>query len=174
MSAGTRHPAQRDEHASGRPTTRCTSCRCGCCRTPGGIEPGYEQLDINAELAQGGLVPVASGMPRHAGDSAIRIAQRDAALFAARLAAGESVALPAAPYVHLYVARGSVELEGAGTLATGDAVRLTASDGPRVTAAGGPAEVLVVGDARHPRLKAPSTPHVIMRKRALPPGRVCA
>src|SRR4249919_3698623 len=28
----------------------------------GGIEPGYEQLDIGAELARGGLVPVASGM----------------------------------------------------------------------------------------------------------------
>ena len=109
----------------------------------GGIEPGYEQLDIGAELARGGLVPVASGMAKHADDSAIRIAQRHAALFAARLGTGESVALPDAPYVHLYVARGSVDLEGAGTLATGDAVRLTAAEGPRVTASGGPAEVLV-------------------------------
>ena len=109
----------------------------------GGIEPGYEQLDIGAELARGGLVPVASGMPKHADASAIRIAQKHAALFAARLAPGESVALPAAPYVHVYVARGSVTLEGAGVLATGDAVRLTAADGPRVTATEESAEILV-------------------------------
>ena len=30
-----------------------------------GIEPGYEQLEIDAELLNGALVPVASGMPRH-------------------------------------------------------------------------------------------------------------
>ncbi len=107
-----------------------------------GIEPGYEQLDIGSELSRGGLVPVASGLTKHANDSAIRIAQRDAALFAARLGTGESVSLPAAPYVHLYVARGSVHLEGAGTLASGDAIRLTAVDGPRVTAVK-PAELLV-------------------------------
>ena len=106
-----------------------------------GIDPGYEQLDIGSALERGGLVPVASGMARH--EAAIRIRQRDAALYAARLGDGESAALPAAPYVHLYVARGSVELESAGLLATGDAARIAGSDGPRVTAAGGPAEVLV-------------------------------
>ncbi len=108
-----------------------------------GIEPGYEQLDIGAELAAGGLVTVASGMARHADESAIRIAQRDAALFAARLAPGEVVTLPAAPYVHLYVARGTVVLEGAGGLNAGDAVRIAASEGPRVTAGVDPAEILV-------------------------------
>ena len=108
----------------------------------GGIEPGYEQVDIGAELARGGLVTVASGRPQHAGSSAIRIAQRDAALFAARLTTGESVELPAAPFVHVYVARGSVDLEGAGTLDVGDAVRITASDGPRISATDS-AEILV-------------------------------
>ncbi len=43
-----------------------------------GIDPGYEQRDITAELDRGGLVPVASGMARH--EAAIRIRQRDAAL----------------------------------------------------------------------------------------------
>jgi redox-sensitive bicupin YhaK (pirin superfamily) len=105
------------------------------------IEPGYEQLDITPELERGGLVPVASGRAEH--ESAIRIKQRDAALFAARLAPGESVTIPAAPWVHLYVARGAVELEGAGRLDTGDAVRLTAADGQRVTALDVPSEVLV-------------------------------
>ena len=78
------------------------------------IEPGYEQLDITDELTRGGLVTVASGMERHRGETAIRIRQKDAALFAARLADGETVALPTAPFVHLYVARGAVDLEGAG------------------------------------------------------------
>jgi redox-sensitive bicupin YhaK (pirin superfamily) len=107
-----------------------------------GIRPGYQQLDITSELTAGGLVPVASGMPQHVDSSAIRISQRHAALFAARLGDGESVALPTAPFVHLYVARGSVSLEGAGSLATGDAARVTVADGQRVTAVGD-AEVLL-------------------------------
>jgi quercetin 2,3-dioxygenase len=105
-----------------------------------GVDPGYEQLEIDDELLRGGLVPVASGMPRH--DSAIRIRNRDAALHAARLDTGSTIALPEAPYVHLFVARGRVQLEGAGPLATGDAVRLTATGGQRVTATE-PAEILV-------------------------------
>lgn len=108
-----------------------------------GIAAGYEQLEIADELLRGGLVPVASGMPRHADAAAIRIAQRHAALYAARLAPGASVALPVAPYVHLFVPVGTVQLEGAGGLATGDAVRLTAADGQRVTAGSDGAEVLV-------------------------------
>ena len=105
-----------------------------------GISPGYEQLDIGAELARGGLVPVASGRGH---DAAISIRQRDAVLYAARLADGETVALPDAPYVHLFVARGAVDLEAAGRLDEGDTARLAAADGPRVTAAAGPAEILV-------------------------------
>ena len=106
------------------------------------LTPGYEQLDIGEELARGGLVTVASGMPKHADERAISISQRGAALYAARLDAGASVELPTAPFVHVYVAKGDVELEGAGALHTGDAVRLTASDGPRVRAST-TAEVLV-------------------------------
>jgi redox-sensitive bicupin YhaK (pirin superfamily) len=106
------------------------------------VEPGYQQLDITEELSGGGLVTVASGMPRDADRSAIRIRQRAAALHAARPADGTSLALPTAPYVHLYVARGSVDLEGAGRLGTGDAARVTAAEGQRVTAVGD-AEVLV-------------------------------
>jgi quercetin 2,3-dioxygenase len=107
-----------------------------------GITPGYEQLEIDAELLRGGLVPVASGMDKHDGASAIRIKNRYAALYAARLEPGQHVELPDAPYLHLFVPRGSVELEGAGALADGDAVRFTATGGQRVTATT-PAEVLV-------------------------------
>ena len=108
-----------------------------------GIAPGYEQLDINPELDRGGLVTVASGREEHREARAIRIRQRAAALHAARLRAGGAVTLPAAPFVHLYVAEGAVELEGAGPLGAGDAVRLTAADGQRVTAGAAGAEVLV-------------------------------
>ena len=107
-----------------------------------GINPGYEQLEIEDELLRGGLVPVASGMDRHDGASAVRIRNRHAALHAARLGVGQSVELPDAPYLHLFVPRGTVDLEGAGTLVAGDAVRFTATGGQKVTALE-PAEILV-------------------------------
>ena len=107
-----------------------------------GIDPGYEQLEIDSELLKGGLVPVASGMPQHDGASAIRIKNRYAALHAARLQPGQSVELPDAPFLHLFVPRGSVLLEGAGGLSAGDAVRFTATGGQRVSATE-PAEILV-------------------------------
>src|ERR1700750_2693263 len=100
----------------------------------GGIPPGYEQLEIEGELLAGGLVPVASGMDKHDGASAIRIKNRYAALYAARLAPGQSVELPEAPFLHLFVPRGAVTLEGAGALESGDAVRFTATGGQTVTA----------------------------------------
>ena len=107
-----------------------------------GIAPGYEQLEIDHELLSGGLVTVASGMPEHDGAAAIRITNRYAALHAARLQPGQSVQLPEAPFLHLFVPRGRVTLEGAGPLEAGDAVRFTATGGQRVTAAE-PAEILV-------------------------------
>jgi redox-sensitive bicupin YhaK (pirin superfamily) len=81
-------------------------------------------------------------MAKHVEDRAIRIKQKDAALYAARLSVGQQVQLPAAPFVHVYVARGQITLEGAGRLEEGDAVRITASEGQRVTSSG-EAEVLV-------------------------------
>jgi redox-sensitive bicupin YhaK (pirin superfamily) len=107
-----------------------------------GVTPGYEQLEIDGELLDGGLVPVASGMPEHADHAAIRIRNRYAALHVARPGAGQTVELPDAPYLHLFVPRGSVELEGTGTLGTGDAVRFTATGGQRITASED-AEILV-------------------------------
>jgi len=107
-----------------------------------GITPGYEQLEIEPERLAGGLVTVASGMPDHADDAAIRIANRYAALHAARLAPGRTVTLPDAPFVHVFVPRGTVEFEGVGTLGAGDSVRLTASGGQQVTGVTD-AEVLV-------------------------------
>ncbi|CAB4848067.1 unannotated protein [freshwater metagenome] len=107
------------------------------------IAPSYEQLDITEDLSRGGFVTVASGLAKHDDHRAIRIQNRHAGLLAARLSAGEALELPAAPFVHLYVAEGQIALEGAGVLATGDSARITASDGRRVSAAGGSAEILV-------------------------------
>lgn len=105
-----------------------------------GIDPGYEQRDVSAELERGGLVAVASGREPDAG---VRIHQRDATLWAARLAPGSTVTVPDDPHVHVFVPVGSGELEGAGEVSTGDAVRLTAAGGRRFVASPAGAEILV-------------------------------
>ncbi|MGW0006803.1 pirin family protein [Nocardia grenadensis] len=109
-----------------------------------GIEPGYQQLEIDEQLAAGGLVTVASGLPRYRDRTAIAINSSHSALHVARAApdAQASVELPEAPYIHVFVARGAVEMEGVGLLDTGDAVRLTFSGGQRLIARE-PAEVLI-------------------------------
>ena len=105
-----------------------------------GIDPSYQQLDINDELARGGLVPIASGQGHEA---AISIHQRGAVLWGGRLQPGEVVQVPDARHAHVFVAVGSAALEGAGELATGDAVRLLAAGDPTLTAGDAGAEVLI-------------------------------
>jgi len=95
------------------------------------IDPGYEQLDINPQIDKGGLVPIASGRGHH---SAIAIRQNGAVLWGGRLKPGETVRIPDARFAHVYVARGQAELEGAGTLQAGDAVRLTGAGSPQLIA----------------------------------------
>lgn len=104
------------------------------------IDPGYEQLDINKELGKGGLVPIASGRGHHA---AISVRQKDAVLWGGRLKAGETVKVPDAKHVHVFVARGSAELEGAGVLSDGDSARFVAAGTPKLTASKDGAEVLI-------------------------------
>jgi redox-sensitive bicupin YhaK (pirin superfamily) len=101
-----------------------------------GLIPGYQQHELDIA---GGLVPIASG---RAADAAVVIHNRHATLHGARLEAGQSVQLPEAPYVHVFVARGDVTLEDTGAVHEGDAVRLTGSGGQRLTAAE-PSEILV-------------------------------
>ena len=107
-----------------------------------GIEPSYEQLELDPATLRGRLAVVASGMDKHGGETAIRIRNRYAALHVARLADGESVTLPDAPFLHLFVPKGMADLEGAGLLDEGDAVRFTGVGGNRVTGVG-ETEVLV-------------------------------
>jgi redox-sensitive bicupin YhaK (pirin superfamily) len=105
-----------------------------------GIDPGYQQLDINDQLAGGGLVPIASGAGH---DGAISIRQSDATLWGGRLQPGETVSVPDGPMAHLFVARGTIDFESVGGLDTGDAVRLTKADQPTMTAGPEGAEVLI-------------------------------
>ena len=147
MSAGTRHPALGEERLVDA-DRRAIPQRASAFRPDVGgprrirHQPGYQQLEIDDELLRGGLVTIASGMPEHSDETAISIRNRYAALHGARMQAGDSVELPEAPYLHLFVPRGEVTLEGAGPLHEGDAVRFTASGGQRVTATE-PAEILV-------------------------------
>lgn len=99
-----------------------------------GVTPSYQQQEI--DLANT-LTPIASGTV----DAAVTLHNRDATLYGARLQPGDAVELPSARYVHVFVARGSVTLEGSGPLAEGDAARLTDSGG-RISAVT-EAEVLV-------------------------------
>lgn len=104
------------------------------------IDPGYQQLDINGELAKGGLVPIASGKGH---DAAISIRQRDAVLWGGRLRTGETVKVPDDRHVHVFVARGSAALEHAGDLVKGDAARLFSVGDIELTAGDDGAEVLI-------------------------------
>jgi redox-sensitive bicupin YhaK (pirin superfamily) len=103
-----------------------------------GIDPGYEELDLGDRLSSGDLVAVASGRGH---EGAIRLHQAGAVLWVARPDAGRAITLPAAPYVHLYVARGRLDL-GEETLEVGDAVRLTDA-GPITLVARDRSEIVV-------------------------------
>jgi quercetin 2,3-dioxygenase len=108
----------------------------------GRVDAGYEQLELDPSDLQGRLAVVASGMARHRHHAAIRIRNRYAALHVARIEPGESVTVPDAPFVHLYVTRGQLNLEAQGPLDEGDAARLTAAGGRRLGAIE-PSEVLI-------------------------------
>jgi redox-sensitive bicupin YhaK (pirin superfamily) len=94
--------------------------------------PSYDKHDVGEARRQGELVRVLDAP----------------AVWVARLAAGQAVALPAAERVHLLVTSGAVELGEAGLLRSGDSARL--SGGPaREVRANGPAEVLLLGMPRY-------------------------
>ena len=104
-----------------------------------GVQPGYEQQDINEQLAGGGLVPIASGKGH---PDTVSIHQQDAVLYGARLHTGQSVTLPDDEHVHVFVALGSAELAGQ-PLAQGAAARLTSAGPLTLTASADGTELLV-------------------------------
>jgi quercetin 2,3-dioxygenase len=145
MTAGTgiRH-SERNDRPSGNPDAEQPLDLIQMWVVPDetGVDPGYEQLELNPADVQGRLAVVASGMPRHDGQAAIRIRNRSAAFHVARLESGETVAVPDAPFAHVYLARGLLDLEAEGLLEAGDAARLTAAGERRLTAVE-PSEVLI-------------------------------
>ncbi len=137
----------------------------------GAQTPRYQQRDASAALAGGGWVLLASGLARDDaddgddGDDAAghrtralpRLRGVPAALHAARPAPEARLAVPAAPWVHLFLTRGSGALEGTGPveLVAGDAVRLTGAAPATLTAGPEGAEVLVWEMHPHPRAVRP-------------------
>ncbi len=99
-----------------------------------GIRPGYEQVDITRQLKQTRqMIPIASGSDS---DTAIRIQQKDATLWVVRLQPGESIRLPEAPYVHVFVTQGQTALEPNGALNAGDALRMQHAQARKIGALG--------------------------------------
>ena len=127
-----------------------------------GLAPSHRTLRVGDRLDSGELVEIASGRARPEDQDVLRIRQRGAALSVARLPAGATLTLPAAPYLHVFLAAGAVTVqtagegaggEGAGgdadggvaggqALVAGDALRITGGGGERVSA-DQPAELLV-------------------------------
>ena len=104
------------------------------------LPPAYDVRPAGHGGRGGALVPLASGI--RGLDAPVPVRTAGAALHLARLGPGEAVGLPDAPHLHVFVARGQVDLEGAGRLVEGDAARFTGEGGPRLTGVAA-AEVLV-------------------------------
>jgi quercetin 2,3-dioxygenase len=105
-----------------------------------GLDPEYEQTDVSDRLGAAGLFPLASGREP---DAAISIHQQGATLWVGRLAPNEEIAVPVAPFVHVFIARGSAHLgPEARPLAEGDAVRLSDAATVGLTAGSDGAEIL--------------------------------
>ncbi len=94
------------------------------------LPPTYQQREVELGGLRGGWTPVASGREP---DAAVTLGVRGATLWVTVLATAASRLLPTAPHVHLYVARGRVDLETVGALVEGDAVRITGDTALRVT-----------------------------------------
>lgn len=99
-----------------------------------GAVPAYGLVDVGAHLDRVGWVTLAAGAGEYAERAAVTLTIRGAALHVARLIPRESLAVPQAALVHLYVCRGTVSVEGVGRLEAGDAARLRGSPLLKVTA----------------------------------------
>ena len=104
-----------------------------------GSPPSYQQRELAlADLADG-WVPIASG--RHP-DSVVTLGSAGSTMWISVLPAGASRTLPGGDLLHVYLARGVVEVETIGRLDAGDSLRLSDSAELRLSALA-EAEVLV-------------------------------
>jgi redox-sensitive bicupin YhaK (pirin superfamily) len=92
----------------------------------------YDTADVSGALGAGGFVVVASGIPL----APVRLRRAGPTFLVARIPAGSSAVIPAAPLLHVYVARGAVALatDSPIPLADGDAARITEPTPVRVEA----------------------------------------
>ena len=125
--SGIRHSEVADT-ASGR----CRFVQAWLTPTSPGTEPSYVLGEAPAR---------ASALVEVAGGDGLPIGTRGARLLVARMATGQSVALPEDPRQHVFAATGAIDLDGV-ALRGGDAVRLTDEPG-RVARASEPTELLV-------------------------------
>jgi quercetin 2,3-dioxygenase len=124
--SGVRHSERNDEPGARTPTR---FVQMWVLPDESGLPPSYQQGEVPDGV---GLTALASGI--RGLDAAVRVHTAGAALHVARLVPDQAVTLPDAPRLHVFVARGTVDLDGAGRLEEGDAARFTAEGGPRVTA----------------------------------------
>jgi quercetin 2,3-dioxygenase len=113
------------------------------------------RCDLADALASGVPVVVASGLARDAGGPGLRLVHHAAALHVVRPVG--PVPLPSAPYLHVYVVRGRVRLDGAWLLGEGDAVRITGGPALWVRPADGSAEAEVLVWEMHEVLERPGS-----------------
>lgn len=105
----------------------------------GGGDATYAQAEVSEAALCADWVPVVSGSEP---DRVVGLGTAAATLWITTAGAGERRRLPAASGAHLFVARGEVDLEAAGRLAAGDAVRIDGTTELALTAVSD-AEVLV-------------------------------
>ncbi|HJE90718.1 MAG TPA: pirin family protein [Dietzia timorensis] len=114
-----------------------------------GLEPEYAQVDLNEQLDSGELVTALSGIPGE--DPGVGIHNRWTALDIARPRPGAVLDVKAAPFHHVFLARGSARVliddadaDSPVDLRPGDALRLTDAPAFQVEAIGEePVEFLV-------------------------------
>lgn len=94
--------------------------------------PSHDTADVSGALQAGGFVVVASGIPL----APVRLRRAGPTFLVARIRAGASAVIPAAPLLHVYVGLGAValDLDERVALAEGDAARITDAQPVRVEA----------------------------------------
>jgi quercetin 2,3-dioxygenase len=104
-----------------------------------GAPPSYQQRELALGDLVRGWLPIASG--RHP-DAVVSLGSAGATLWVGVLPAGTSRQLPNGDRLHVYLARGVVDIERIGQLRAGDSLRVSGFSQLRLTA-GAEAEVLV-------------------------------
>ena len=104
-----------------------------------GSPPSYQQRELALADLAGGWVPIASGRRP---DSVVTLGSAGSTLWITVLPSDGSRMLPGGDLLHVYLARGAVQVETVGRLDAGDSLRLSGSTELRLSALA-EAEVLV-------------------------------